>query len=149
MSTARSFGAKELAAGVGGLALVAAALVTRALATATPAAVYFNGRELLWGCAIRQQFGIPCPACGLTRSVLLTLHGHLGAAFETNPGGPLVVLGAALLAALLFALALPRRASAAPAHADDRLVRRAVLAASAYGCLTTVVVLAHWVSAIG
>jgi Protein of unknown function (DUF2752) len=147
MSSARSFGVKELAAGVTGVALVAAAFAARALASATPQSVYFNGQELLWGCAIRQQFGIPCPACGLTRSVLLTLHGHLGAAVEVNPGGPLVVLGVALLAALMFALALPRRGT--PAHAADGLVRRVVLGASAYGCLTTVVLLAHWVRALG
>ena len=147
MSSARGFGARQLAAGAGGLALVAAGFVTRALATATPQAVYFRGSELGMACAIREQFGIPCPACGLTRSVLLTLDGQLGAALEVNPGGPLVVLGAALLAALLFALALPRPAR--PAHASERLVRRAVFAASAYGCLTTVVLLAHWVRAIG
>lgn len=146
MSSARSFGAGRLAAGAGSLALVAAGLAARALASATPQAVYFRGSELGMACAIREQFGVPCPGCGLTRSVLLTLHGHLGAALEINPGGPLVVLGAALLAALLFALALPRPDGRAPA--SERLVRRAVFAASAYGCLTTVVLLAHWVRAI-
>ncbi len=142
----RRFGARESAAAAAGAALVAAAFVVRALATATPRAVYFNGRELDWACSVRQTFGVPCPACGLTRSVLLTLHGHLGAAFEINPGGPLVVLGVALLAALMFSLALPRRA--APARARDALVRRVVLAASAYGCLTGVVLLAHWLRAL-
>jgi hypothetical protein len=122
---------------------VAAGLVTRALATATPQAVYFNGQELLWGCSIRQTFGIPCPACGLTRSVLLTLHGHLGAAFEVNPGGPLVVLGLALVAALMFALAL--RPAPRAARDSDGLVRGVVLGASAYGCLTAAVLLVHWV----
>src|SRR5918992_4450342 len=109
MSSARNFGVKELAAGAFGAALVAALFVTRALAEATPTAVYFAGSGLDWACSVRQQFGVPCPACGLTRSVLLTLHGHLGAAAEVNPGGPLVVLGVALLAALMFALARPRR----------------------------------------
>lgn len=140
------FDAKRLAAGLAGAGLVAALLVVRALATASRGAVYFNGRELGWECSIRQMFGVPCPSCGLTRSVLLTLHGHLGAAFEVNPGGPLVVLGIVLLAALLFALALPRRA--APAKPSDGLVRRLVLAASAYGCLTGVVLLVHWVRAL-
>lgn len=146
MTPAARFGPKELAALAAGAALVVAAFVTRALAAATPAAVYFNGRELDWACSVRQQFGVPCPACGLTRSVLLTLHGHLGAALEVNPGGPLVVLGVALLAALMFALAFPRRPPAA--REFDRLVRRLVLAASAYGCLTAVVLLAHWVRAL-
>ena len=50
------------------------------------------------------------------------------------------------LAALLVALALPRRPGAA---ADpDRLVRRVVLGVSAYGCLTAVVLLAHWIRAL-
>ena len=146
MSAGGSVNAGRVAAGVAGAALVAAVFVTRALATATPQAVYFAGNELDWACSIRQQFGVPCPACGLTRSVLLTLHGHLGAAFEVNPGGPLVLLGVALLAALLLALALVRRPRAA---ADsDRLVRRVVLGASAYGGLTTAVLLAHWVKAL-
>ena len=142
-----SFNAGRVAAAVTGAALAAAVFVTRALATATPQAVYFAGRELDWACSVRQQFGVPCPACGLTRSVLLTLHGHLGAALEVNPGGPLVVLGVALLAALMFALALPRPTRAAAN--SDRLVRRVVLGASAYGCLTAVVLLTHWVRALG
>lgn len=137
------FGAKQLAAGLAGAALVAAGLVVRALATATPQAVYFNGRELGWECSIRQMFGVPCPSCGLTRSVLLTLHGQLGAAFEVNPGGPLVVAGLALVAALLFALAVPRAT-----RPSDALVRKLVVGASAYGCLTTVVLLVHWVRAL-
>lgn len=146
MTSAGRFGVKELAAGAAGAALVAAVFVTRALAEATPAAVYFAGSELDWACSVRQQFGLPCPACGLTRSVLLTLHGHLGAALEVNPGGPLVVLGVALLAALMFALALPRRPR--PAPESDRLVRRVVLGASAYGCLTGVVLLFQWIKAL-
>lgn len=145
--TARGrFGGKELAAGLTGAALVAAGVVTRALATATPQAVFFNGQELAWACSIRQTFGIPCPACGLTRSVLLTLHGHLGAAFEVNPGGPLVVLGLALVAALMFALAVPR--APLDARTSDGLIRRLVLGASAYGGLTGVVLLVHWVRAL-
>lgn len=143
MTDRKRFGAKEMAAGAAGAALVAAGLVTRALATATPQAVYFNGQELAWGCSIRQMFGIPCPSCGLTRSVLLTLHGHLSAAFEVNPGGPLVVLGLALVAALMFGLAL--RPGPRP---SDGLVRSLVLGASAYGCLTAAVLLVHWVRSL-
>jgi hypothetical protein len=146
MSRATNSVAGRWAAGAVGLAIVGAAGAVRALATATPQAVYFAGRELEWVCSIRQQFGIPCPSCGLTRSVLLTLHGHLGAALEVNPGGPLVVLGVALLAALLFALALPRRPRAP--RESDALVRRAVVVASAYGCLTTAVLLVHWFRAL-
>ena len=145
--TARSrFGMKELAAGACGAALVAALFVARSLATATRGSVYFNGSELGWACSVRQTFGVPCPSCGLTRSVLLPLHGHLGAAFEVNPGGPLVVLGVLLLAALLFALAVPRRAGAA--RASDGLARGLILGASAYGCLTGVVLLVHWLRAL-
>ena len=143
MGEVRRFGAKELAAGLAGAVLLAAGLVVRALAQATPQAVYFNGRELAWGCTIRQMFGVPCPSCGLTRSVLLTLHGHLGAAVEANPGGPLVVAGLALVAALMLAFALRPGAR----HSDG-LVRNLVLGASAYGCLTAAVLLIHWVRAL-
>src|SRR5918997_1665966 len=78
-------------------ALVALQLVLwRAVASATDASVTIAGQELNWACSFKQQFGVPCPNCGMTRSVLLTLHGHFGEALALNPAGVLLVLGVVL-----------------------------------------------------
>ena len=128
----------------GGVGVLTFALlfVLRANASATGNSVTFAGRELHWECAIRQRFGVPCPSCGLTRSVLLTLHGHFASALDLNPAGPLILLGAVLLAAsmLLLTFQPPERAGA-PA---DGFLRRLVLCASAYGGLTMTVMLINW-----
>ena len=146
MSSARSFGAGQLAAGAGALALVASGLAARALAVATPQAVYFRGGELGMACAVREQFGVPCPACGLTRSVLLTLHGLWREALAVNPGGPLVVLGVAALGCLLVAASLRSFTRGRPW--PDDVFRKAALAASAYGGVVTAVLLGHWLRAL-
>ena len=39
-------------------------------------------------CAFRRITGLPCPGCGLTRSWVLTAHGHLRHASERHPFGP-------------------------------------------------------------
>lgn len=51
-----------------------------------------SGRPVL--CPMRLLFGIPCPTCGITRSVSAILHGHLAVAFELHLLGPVVVLAA-------------------------------------------------------
>jgi hypothetical protein len=46
-------------------------------------------------CPLRTLTGVPCPLCGMTTSVVATLHGHLGEALAANPVGVLAVLVAA------------------------------------------------------
>lgn len=41
-------------------------------------------------CLFRTFFGIPCPGCGMTRSLESIWRGELGAAIRYNPLGPLV-----------------------------------------------------------
>ncbi len=48
-------------------------------------------------CPLRTLTGVPCPLCGMTTSVEATVHGHLGAALQANPAGPLAVLAALAL----------------------------------------------------
>jgi hypothetical protein len=49
-------------------------------------------------CPLRSTTGIPCPLCGMTRSVVAALHGHLMTSLRFNPGGMVViVLAVALL----------------------------------------------------
>lgn len=45
-------------------------------------------------CVFRELTGVPCPACGLTRSVCETAHGRLAEAFAYHYLGPLVYLAA-------------------------------------------------------
>jgi hypothetical protein len=48
---------------------------------------FFPGRTV---CFLKNITGLPCPACGATRSVVELLHGHLGSAFLINPLGYVV-----------------------------------------------------------
>src|SRR5438067_572206 len=92
----RTLGRGELAAGAAGATLSGLLLLTRALASATKTSVSFAGHDTHWDCVFRQRFGVPCPACGLTRSVVMALHGQLAGAVQMNPAGILLVLGAIL-----------------------------------------------------
>ncbi len=49
-------------------------------------------------CPLRRVTGVPCPFCGMTRSVTAVARGDLGASLALNPGGiALVVAAIALL----------------------------------------------------
>jgi Protein of unknown function (DUF2752) len=133
--------------GLAGALLLALAAVVRAAASATPERVYVFRRELSWGCLMRQAFGFPCPACGLTRGVLLALGGRLGESFAANPAAPLLVLGVALAALALMMLSLYRRGTRDPLRAGF-FVRRLRLGARAYALLLFAVLFAHWAAEI-
>jgi hypothetical protein len=130
---------------VGALLLVQLAFV-RALASATPERAYLFGRELHWDCWFKQHFGFPCPTCGMTRSVLLTLHGQFNEAARLNPAGLLLVFGVVLLGlALIFLMFYRARRTSLDAGVVHRRIR---LTASAYGSLLVVVLFAHWLAEI-
>jgi len=76
------------ASAVVGFVLLAQVAAARLLLRATPDGVTFLGRPLGGACAFRRLTGWPCPTCGMTRSVVLALHGHVGAAFQANFAGP-------------------------------------------------------------
>lgn len=133
-------------AGLVGAGLLASLALTRLSASAGGTAVTFAGRELPWACPVRNVIGLPCPSCGMTRSVIFTLHGEWGRAAAMNPAGPLLVFGVLTLGALLLYVGFgPRRGAAG---ATDAWMRRLFVGASAYGCLTTAVLLAHWIKAL-
>ncbi|MBI2895508.1 MAG: DUF2752 domain-containing protein [Deltaproteobacteria bacterium] len=48
-------------------------------------------------CGFRRMFGIPCPGCGLTRSLVSLVHLDLRAAFTVHPVGPIFLGYLALL----------------------------------------------------
>ncbi|HEY4330784.1 MAG TPA: DUF2752 domain-containing protein [Phycisphaerae bacterium] len=64
-------------------------------------------------CAFHKMTGMPCPGCGLTRSVLALLHGNMTDSIGYHPFGPLLLLG------LLTALA----AGSLPAGNKMRLLK--------------------------
>jgi hypothetical protein len=44
-------------------------------------------------CVLKNTFGLPCPSCGTTRSVLHLLHGDLSSAVLLNPLGIVAFMG--------------------------------------------------------
>jgi hypothetical protein len=51
-------------------------------------------------CIFKLMSGMPCPGCGLTRAVVLAMHGDLTGSLYFHPLGVLFVVGALLLAAV-------------------------------------------------
>lgn len=65
-------------------------------------------------CLFRHATGLPCPGCGLSRSVAALLHLDVAAAFAYHPFGPAVAAGmAGLLVLRLAEAATGRRVRAA------------------------------------
>lgn len=119
--------------GSAGAAILASLLLARVLAAADANAVRVAGREMPVLCISRLLFGVNCPGCGMTRSVLMTLGGDLRGALALNPGGPLLVAALILLGAqLVFAAA--RRSEP----------RRLLTCASTYGVVVASAMLLHW-----
>jgi hypothetical protein len=133
---------ERLQTGLSGVALLASLAVARGLAQATPAAVHVAGHELPVICPSRLLFGVNCPGCGMTRSVLLTLGGDLWGALSVNPAGPFLVVALILLAAqLLFAAHVPGESPSVP--------RRLLPWASLYGAVVVSVMLIQWAGGLG
>ena len=118
--------------------------VLRAVASAATGRTFLFGRELHWDCWFKQRTGFPCPTCGMTRSVLLTLHGQPGAAMQLNPAGLLLVCGLILFSlSMLFLMLYRQRRTSLDA---GLLHRRLRLASSAYGALFIAVLILHWLA---
>ena len=100
--------------------------------------VYVAGRPIEWVCAVRRHFGVPCPTCGFTRSVVLALHGHALRAWRVAPGGAAAVAGG-----LLFVLGLLVLAGLRIARSSAAEVFRARLSRGALVCAA--IVLAVWI----
>jgi hypothetical protein len=67
-------------------------------------------------CLWRGLFGLPCPFCGLTRSVSEISHGRLTAALGYHPFGPLVYAAGIILLFLSLRAWLRGRSLALPAR---------------------------------
>jgi hypothetical protein len=99
---------------------LADALLARLLLRADDEQVFVLGRPIEWVCALRGRFGLPCPTCGLTRSVVMTLHGEFGAAWRMAPVGPVAVSGIIAFALAMLALACSQCAGALRWEAHTR-----------------------------
>jgi hypothetical protein len=99
------FRGQYLLSRLAGILLFLALVVLRVAAWANASQVWLFGRQLHWGCWFKEHFGLPCPTCGMTRSVILTMHGDFHNAFLLNPAGPILIAGLILVA--IIALRLP------------------------------------------
>jgi hypothetical protein len=95
-------------------------------------------------CAFKERFGIPCPACGMTRSVVLSLHGDVSTAAELNPGGPVIVFGLLYFSAAMIFLAFRQRAR--PPAQLGGAKRFIQWSTAAVGMMLISVVCVHWTS---
>ena len=128
--------------GLAGGALLASLALARALAEATPAAVHVAGHAMPVICPSRLLFGVNCPGCGMTRSVLLTLGGDLRGALGVNPAGPFLVIALILLAVQLLL------AARAP-EGSPSVTQRLRPWASLYVGVVLSVMLIQWAGGLG
>jgi hypothetical protein len=97
--------------------ILADALAARLLLQADEEHVFVLGRPIEWICALRARYGLPCPTCGLTRSVVMSLHGQFARAWSVAPVGPVLVVGTVAFAIAMLVLALSRPQARSAAHA--------------------------------
>jgi hypothetical protein len=86
---------------ISGVVLLMDAVAARLALSADDARVYVFGHAIGWECAMRRA-GLPCPTCGLTRSMVMALHGEFARAWHMAPGGPVLLVGALLAAAAMI-----------------------------------------------
>jgi Protein of unknown function (DUF2752) len=133
--------------GLVGAALLASLAGLRLIASADLNSVTFAGHMLNGGCWFRQSFGVPCPFCGMTRSVLLTLHGQLASAWQLNPAGLLLTFGLSALGCALVVVLLCEQTRLGH-DAALRLQQRLRFSATAYAALFVAVLTTHWLAVL-
>jgi len=112
----------------------------RAVLGADDARAYFLGRPVELACALRTRVGVPCPMCGVTRAVALTLHGELDRAFSLFPAAPVAIGGLLVLAAGLIAVSF----AGSRVHVAALAERRIRPAALCYAVGCTAIWLTDW-----
>lgn len=128
-----------------GLFLLLQLIFVRIVSTANLNYISFFGHELHWGCWFKQLTGMPCPACGMSRSVILTLHGHFGQALQMNAAGPFAVLGLVITAAGLVFLGTRQTSSG---ESSTRLKDHLRVFCLVYSSALLAIVLANWITKI-
>jgi hypothetical protein len=129
-----------------GIALLLACLAVRLCCSADEQQTWLFGHAFGAECAFRLRFGIPCPNCGMTRAVIVALHGQWLRAWRIAPGGAAFVAATLVSAATLIALGIVRMRSAGPLAAKaERQAPRTI-----YACAVLVLMVwfAGWIAAV-
>jgi hypothetical protein len=130
------------AAAATGLALLAQLGILHVVLRATESQAYFLGHPIGLACAVRARLGVPCPGCGVTRALGLSLHGQIEDALRLFPAAPLAVFGVASFALVLLTYsAVARWGSAARGAQIARGIRALGVA---YACALIAVWLGDW-----
>ena len=116
-------------------AALGAGLIVQPPAGGADAPLTIFGFALPGVCSFRRLTGIPCAGCGLTRSVVLLLHGRLADSLAAHPFGPIVMA--------LALLQIPPRLSRALGRGEAWTGRWDRLWAVA-AVLTLILMLAWW-----
>ncbi|MBK8091839.1 MAG: DUF2752 domain-containing protein [Verrucomicrobiaceae bacterium] len=80
----------------------------------------------LWPCPVARFLDLPCPGCGLTRSLTALMRGHLHEMLRLHPFAPFAVLMGGLVT---LGAALPARGAVALADRVEKIERRTGLVA--------------------
>ena len=122
--------------------LAAVPLLALLLGAALASVAWIEAGPLL--CPFHWATGLPCPGCGLTRSVVALAHGDLAGALFFHPLGPLVAAGlvAAAMSSVVVHTAAPCGVSRAVGRARARLADRRLRAALTW--LAAGLVVALW-----
>ena len=126
-----------------GFAILLQTAVVRWAFRADADSVWVFGRPLGWECSLRARLGVPCPMCGMTRSVVLSLQGDWHTAWRIAPAGPVAVAG--LLALALGLLWLGWRSGRGGADVWARRLRGGALA---WGSAAVLVWVGGWAAAL-
>lgn len=132
------------------LAPLLSLVIARRITATDGLSVWIAGYELHGVCWVQERFGASCPFCGITRSVIFTVHGELSRAAQLNPGGVLLVFGIALVCVacmfLSFAQSTLHNLDAANAATTmQRTHNRVACFFAFYAALTTAVIIGGWV----
>ncbi len=107
---------------------------------------WFLGRTFGSACWFRAHFGVPCPNCGMTRSLILAAHGEFTRSVSIAAGGAAMVPAAALASVMLGILGVTMLSGrAAASRKMQTALRTATLAAA---CLTAGVWFGAWAVAV-
>jgi hypothetical protein len=117
-------------------------LAARVVGTADANSVSFFGRPWNNECVVYQKFGRPCPGCGLTRSVLLTLHGNISQAARLNIAGVAAVLGMMFFSLAMLVISHYQSKQSQPVV--ERMAHWLRTGTLVYGSLTVVLLFGHW-----
>jgi hypothetical protein len=130
------FRSQYLSSRLAAIVLLLGLVLLRVAAWADTSQVWIFGKQLHWGCWFKEHYGFPCPTCGMTRSVILTMHGDFHNAFLLNPAGPFLIAGLILIA--IISLRLPFMGL------KEIKSRQLALGLSLYGWIFFCIMLGQW-----